>query len=680
MRKSNLNLKGKLAKLNEQFHGSDRFLGKDVLTMANKINSSRNIMFNSHLEQAVVLYNPDFAKVYTNYENEVGSFSSSYKRTEAPLKVMAKVPKFSEYPDVNYVLVVKKGNEYDIIERKIGEKLTEGYCYLNVNDKIDAVKVGETLPENEVLFHSTSFDDQMNYRYGVNAKVVYMINNDTLEDAILATEDFADQTLSHYMEDVEVNVNGNDILGNIYGEGMEYKAFPDIGEKTKGTILVSRRRINYEHALYDLQNENLKMINNNTDMVFYAEGTLIDIDVYCNQDLEKIEKYFYNSQIVKYLKMSREYYQKLVEVLGPIVENPKAKCSDDLTHLYRRAKDALNPAVQWKNEKSDFDNIVISFKILKEQRLHVGSKIVGKYGNKGVISKLVKREDMPYTIMPDGTKLYADLVFNALGVVNRLNPAQLYELELNFIAENIQHRLRSMSKMSEKVPYFFDFMRMVNAEQASLLERYFNSLDKAGRVKFFADIDEKGIYLHQPPFWGNVSFDQLADIYDAYPWIQPYVCYIGDQQIQNRLIIGDAYIMKLKHEPKGKFSARSTSYINMKGIPSKSLNYKKNQNLYSTTPIRLGEMEIDNLLLTQRPDEVVRMSSMYSGSEANRHQLVETLLTEDVLDLEEIILDNPSDNHNREILDVYFKSIGIALEGDEDGIDISDLLPETTED
>jgi len=73
-------------------------------------------------------------------------------------------------------------------------------------------------------------------------------------------------------------------------------------------------------------------------------------------------------------------------------------------------------------------------------------------------------------------------------------------------------------------------------------------------------------------------------------------------------------------------------------------------------------MEIDNLLLTQNPDEVVRMGSMYSSSEDNRHSLIEQLLTGDILNMEETILDDPSDNHNREILDVYFKSLGLKLD------------------
>lgn len=627
--------------------------------MANKINSSRNMMFNSHLEQAVVLKEPDFPRVFTNYENEVGRYSSSYKQIKGQLKVVAKISKFSSNPDVNYILVVKdQNNRYDVIERKIGEKLTEGYCYINKNEVIDSKKKGDAIRDGEVLFRSTSFDEDMNYRYGINAKALYLIENNTIEDAIICSESFAKRMTSHYMNEVEVNINNNDILCNLYANGdeEEYKAFPDIGEETNGEVLVSRRRINYEHALYDLQNENLKNINYNIDTTFHSRGKLIDIDIYCNQDIDKIEKYFYNSQIVKYLKMQNEFYTSLTNVLGPLVNNPKIKCSEDLTYLYRRAKDILDPEVKWKNEKSDFDNIVIVFRILEENQLHKGSKITGKYGNKGVISKIVPDDEMP--VSEHGDKV--EVIFNALGVVNRLNPAQLYELELNFISDNIVRKMKTLP-FKEKLSTLFDYIKEINPAQYKSMVKHFNSLDKKEKVKFIKDTEEKGIFLHQPPFWGNVSFDRLSEIYDIYDWIEPYTCYINGKEIKNKLIIGDSYVLKMKHEPKGKFSARSTSYINMKGTPSKSLNYKKSQILYSTTPIRLGEMEIDNLLLTQNPDEVVRMASMYSSSEENRHELIEQLLTEDILDLEEVELDNPSDNHNREILDVYFKALGLQL-------------------
>ena len=56
------------------------------------------------------------------------------------------------------------------------------------------------------------------------------------------------------------------------------------------------------------------------------------------------------------------------------------------------------------------------------------------------------------------------------------------------------------------------------------------------------------------------------------------------------------YELFVKHEPSGKFSARSSAYINMRGVPSKSLSYKNNQDLYSNTPIRSMGIHSGNIM------------------------------------------------------------------------------------
>lgn len=661
MKTRNLDFKEKLLKKDEEYENSDFFLGKDILTTANRISSSRNILFNLHLEQGIVLEEPEFPRVFTNYENEVGRYSSSYWKAEKPMEIVAKIPKFKGKGNMNYLLVLKEvgSKYYTVIERKVGEHLTESYCFLFNNDVIDGKREKDVIQEGEILYRSTSFDKDMNYRYGLNGKCVYLIENNTIEDAILCSESFAKRMKSHYIEEIEVNINNNDILCNLYSDSKDdsYKSFPDIGESTNGQILLSRRRIDYKNALFDLQDENLRNINYNIDTVFFANGVLFDMDIFSNKSLQEIERHFYNEQIVKYLKMQNEYYENIVKVLGKIISGKGNTYSEDLSFLYRKAKDVLTPEIRWRNEKSDFDNLFIVFKVLKESYPTVGSKIAGRYGNKGIISKVLPDDEMPITEY--GEKV--DLVLNALGVVNRLNPSQLYEVELNFISNNIVRKMKEMKSLKKKADFLFDYISEINEEQADHMREYYSSLSTSEKREFIKDTEEGGIYLHQPPFWGNVSFDRLAEIYDKYDWIEPYTCYIKGKEIRKKLIVGEQYFTKMKHEPMSKFSARSTSYINMKNAPSKSLNYKRHQVLYSTTAIRLGEMEFDNLLLTQQPEEVVRLASMYSSSEENRLKTNETLLTADILNLKEIELKNEFDNFNTKILNVYLKSLGLKL-------------------
>ena len=61
--------------------------------------------------------------------------------------------------------------------------------------------------------------------------------------------------------------------------------------------------------------------------------------------------------------------------------------------------------------------------IAQIRKIQVGDKIAGRHGNKGIISRILPRQDMPF--LPDGTPI--DIILNPLGVPSRMNVGQLYE-------------------------------------------------------------------------------------------------------------------------------------------------------------------------------------------------------------------------------------------------------------
>ena len=71
--------------------------------------------------------------------------------------------------------------------------------------------------------------------------------------------------------------------------------------------------------------------------------------------------------------------------------------------------------------------------IATKKRLEVGDKMAGRHGNKGVIARIVKDEDMPF--LPDGTPV--DIVLNPLGVPSRMNVGQLYETQLGWVCKEL---------------------------------------------------------------------------------------------------------------------------------------------------------------------------------------------------------------------------------------------------
>ena len=73
-----------------------------------------------------------------------------------------------------------------------------------------------------------------------------------------------------------------------------------------------------------------------------------------------------------------------------------------------------------------------------KRRLQPGDKMAGRHGNKGVVSKIVPVEDMPY--MADGTPM--DIVLNPLGVPSRMNVGQILEVHLGWAAKGLGHQDR----------------------------------------------------------------------------------------------------------------------------------------------------------------------------------------------------------------------------------------------
>jgi len=93
----------------------------------------------------------------------------------------------------------------------------------------------------------------------------------------------------------------------------------------------------------------------------------------------------------------------------------------DVKVFTRENGDELNPGV----------NMVVRCYIAHKRKISVGDKMAGRHGNKGVVSRILPKEDMPY--MPDGTPL--DIVLNPLGVPSRMNIGQVLEVHLGYAAK-----------------------------------------------------------------------------------------------------------------------------------------------------------------------------------------------------------------------------------------------------
>ena len=160
-------------------------------------------------------------------------------------------------------------------------------------------------------------------------------------------------------------------------------------------------------------------------------------------------------------------------------------------------------------------NTVIRVYIAQKRKVSVGDKLSGRHGNKGIVSRILPKEDMPF--MPDGTPV--DIVLNPLGVPSRMNVGQTYELLLGLAA----------------------YLTGNHYEAPSFDERYGeNQSEIATREELIKGIKESGCDWVEPT--GKV---RLIDGRTGEPFDEP-------------VAVGLSYILKLVHLVDDKIHARST--------------------------------------------------------------------------------------------------------------------------
>ncbi len=115
--------------------------------------------------------------------------------------------------------------------------------------------------------------------------------------------------------------------------------------------------------------------------------------------------------------------EKAREVRDTSLRVPHGECGTiiDVNVFTRENGDEMSPGV----------NMIVRVNIAQKRKISVGDKMAGRHGNKGVISRVLPEEDMPY--LPDGRPL--DIVLNPLGVPSRMNIGQVLEVHLGYAAK-----------------------------------------------------------------------------------------------------------------------------------------------------------------------------------------------------------------------------------------------------
>jgi DNA-directed RNA polymerase subunit beta len=270
-----------------------------------------------------------------------------------------------------------------------------------------------------------------------------------------------------------------------------------------------------------------------------------------------------------------------------------------------------------------------------KRRLQPGDKMAGRHGNKGVVSKIVPVEDMPF--MADGTP--ADIVLNPLGVPSRMNVGQVLEVHLGWAGKGIGQRIGNMlqaeTQRMEKI-----------ADLRKLFEQLYNSMGRKEDLSQLSDDEvldmagnlKEGFPFATPVFDGAAEEEIRAMLHLAYPEDLAKAKGLTATRTQANLFdgrtgdafdrpttIGYMHFLKLHHLVDDKMHARSTGPYSL--VTQQPLGGKA-----QFGGQRFGEMEVWALeaygasyvlqeMLTVKSDDVQGRTKVYESIVKGEHSI-----------------------------------------------------------
>jgi len=248
--------------------------------------------------------------------------------------------------------------------------------------------------------------------------------------------------------------------------------------------------------------------------------------------------------------------------------------------------------------------------VAMKRKLSVGDKMAGRHGNKGVVSRILPEEDMPF--FEDGTPV--DLVLNPLGVPSRMNVGQIMETHLGWASRELGKQIGELVDAANREAIRHKLKSVLGERD---FDRWCDGLDDEDLLEL-AERSTKGLHMATPVFDGAEEYE-IKDILTAagLPDIGQTVLRDGrtGERFENEVTVGIMYMLKLHHLVDDKIHARSIGPYSL--VTQQPLGGKA-----QFGGQRLGEMEVWAMeaygaayslqeFLTVKSDDVAGRTRMY---------------------------------------------------------------------
>ena len=533
-------------------------------------------MINSGIKHAVIpAINPERPLIDSIYTKDILQSSDNYK-TSSQVELIKKIEK-----NINGVI-----SERTYIYRD----LSDGLVYVeNVPlympyyrfgyesaSELENLEEGETSKSSIFTKHVKTMDPtDGGIAFGKNINFIYSICRAVGEDSIIISKDLAEDLSVNYVDEVSFTYSVTDqVLKDMYGfvdtnGNYNYRPFPLPGEDLKDGVVacISPMGRDFLASSDHLQE---------ADQVYYLHGGKVyDIEVWSNSVIDN--DYLENLRLIQ-----RQYIRDIADALNVI---PITSFTDETKILSERYNALLGTEYRvGKNELKK--KVFIRIKVANKNAATIGTKLTNRHGGKGTISAIL---DEPF-IAEDGTKIH--MLINATGIINRENPAQLFEKGLNELNIFLRKYLTS-TKDSTEVKYNNICKWVEIANQPKLLE----TIMKFKKEEIVTYYTENFFVLKYDPGMIDMPFSRYVDLTrftnTLYPVMASKIFFKG-KELSEKHMYGHAFYLRLENDPYKDTHIRTDGILNVKGTLSKKGEDKKKHHTKSgTTAVKISDLGVN---------------------------------------------------------------------------------------
>jgi len=569
-----------------------------LIPFLNYNETTRAMMASAQLKQSVQLVNGEEPMVRTGHEDVIKKFSSDAYVKRSPID--GTIFKISLNNYINIMGVDKKTYTVPIYPLTLhsGQGLS-GYQEFDVT-----VEVGDNIKKGQVVAQSKYSFGQTSMKYGRNALVAYMYwKGYTFEDGIVISDKLVKDNHfnSPHTFTVEVVISPDECkyISDINVEvGKEYK---------KSDIL-------------------LKFIPKN---------------------LKSISEYISSADIEQGNILVRPPNGTLYDIEGHLIDTNSP--SQELLKFAKKNNFSITNGVKRYYKRDRVFGLLLILRFKTELPINMGDKLSNRHGNKGVVCKIEKEENMP--ILPSGERI--EIILTPLGIAGRNNFGQLLELYMGLVSRTLINMIPGTpkSKFIELVDKLYSLIdKTKEKETKKIILDFLNKLTD----QEYKDLPKqmKGFPILVRPFFSPNPYDvkKILGILKLKPGYKLYLPEFNTHT-DKEMPVGYLYQSKLEHMSLKKVSGRSTGKTSNIGQPIKT---------EEASSQRLGELDSFALLSFGSKRLLDEMWTVNSDDMRIKNYVVNSIISRGEVSLTDINLES-QDAQVRKMLQAYFISLGLRI-------------------